>query len=264
MNLEYENRIRSGQRMAGLREAGASSGNVDKLYSLIDKAITAVQKAQSAVLDAADAMDPILLEATAIGGKIATIVPSHIKMHMSNLANLADQNLGQIANSESGQSSLNKLKDLIGSIPYRDIRPQTPEERRQGVALQPNLAAGPQSQIAEEMELEEFYRNTLNEQAKNAYDDKVFSFDKLKESQVFGQQFESDMMESLNMKMAAPISVKQVRETTRAAAEEAMFEDVDLDQLQEGKLDFSKMKAFAGSDGMPLKFDSLSSGGHLV
>jgi hypothetical protein len=50
----------------------------------------------------------------------------------------------------------------------------------------------------------------------------------------------------------------------RASADDAMFEDTDMDQLQEGQLDFNNIKAFGGSDGMPLKFNSLSEGGHIV
>jgi hypothetical protein len=239
------------------------SGNIDKLYSQIQKAASAIEKAQSAVLDAADEMDAILVESQAIGGKIAEIVPSHIKVHIAKLTEIADTQLGPIAKGDS-QSSLDKLEELIGSIPYREIRPPTAQDRRQGISLQPNVSQGPQSAIQEQASLEEFYRRGLREEAEGyEYDDGSLSFDKLKESNIFGTKLEDDMMSSVNMKLAKPISVAQVRERTRVAADDVMFEDQE--ELEEsGPLDFSRIRAFGGSDGIPMKFSALREGGTMV
>jgi len=245
--------------MARLNEA--ATGNIDKLYGQISKASSAIQKAQSALMDAADEMDAILVEAMAIGGKVAEIVPSHVKTHIAKLTEIADGQLGPIIEGDS-QSALNKLQDLIGSIPYRDIRPQSAEERRGTLSMQPNLAAGPQSAVARES-LEDFYRSILQKDTRS-YNDNSLSFDKLRESEVYGHQYETDMMDAVNMRMAAPLQTKQIREQARASAEDAMFEDTDLEQLTEGRLDFSSIKAFGGNDGMPIKFDALGSGSHIV
>jgi len=230
-------------------------GNIDKLYSLFDKAKSSVTKAQNAILDIADVMDEILVESTAIGGKVNEIIPSHAKMHIANLTQLAEKTLGEIAEGE-GQSSIKKLKELIENIPYRDLKPQSTEVRRQQISTQPNLTAGPQSQIAES--LEDYYRDNVG------YSDNNFSFTKLTESKVYGQKLEEDMMAQMNMKQAAPVQqARQIREKVRTAVNDDFFEDQE--QLQEsGPLDFSKIRAFGGADGMPLRFDTLTDTGHVV
>jgi hypothetical protein len=252
--------------MAYLREGQGST--VDKVDQQLNKAISAIQKAQSAVLDAADAMDAVMVDAVACGGKVAELVPSHLKMHIAKLTDIADTQLGGISEGDN-QSSLNKLKDLIGNIPYRDLRQPSAEDRRAQMATQPNLTAGPQSQIKAQESLEEFYRDVLKEDARNyQYEDKVFSFNVLKESGMFGEVLDSDVMNQFQKKpgeVIAKVDRSKLQEKMRVSAEDAMFEDKDLDELQEsGPLNFNNISAFGGSDGMPLKFDSLSDGGHIV
>jgi hypothetical protein len=251
--------------MNKLYEAGTGS-NVDKVDSQLNKAISAIQKAQSAVLDAADAMDAVMVDAISCGGRVAELIPPHIKQHIAKLTDIADQQLGAISDGDS-QSSLNKLKDVIGNIPYRDLRQPSAEDRRSGIAMQPNLTAGPQSQISENS-LESFYRNSLKEEVNNyEYNDNSLNFNKIRESNFLGQKLDGDMMAGINKKLvekAPPQERQRVTERLRAAADDVMFEDVDMDQLQEGTLDFSRMKAFGGNDGMPLRFNDLSEGGHCV
>jgi len=231
-------------------------GNIDKLFGLFDKAISAVNKAQSAILDIADVMDEILVESTAIGGKINQIIPSHAKMHIANLTNMAEKTLGEIADGDA-QSSMKKLKELVENIPYRDLKPQSTEVRRQQISTQPNLSAGPQSQIAES--LEDFYEDIKV----NGYKDSTFDFRKLTESDIYGQTLEEDMMVSLNMKQAKPIQVREARDKIRAAVNDEFFEDKE--PLREsGPLDFSKIRAYGGADGMPVSFNALSDGIHII
>mgnify|MGYP001049816499 FL=1 len=251
-----------------LREASAT-GNVDRLFGQLERSMMAIEKVQSSLMDAADILDEILIEAIAIGGKIAEIVPSHIQLHIAELTKIADQNLNPMI--EGGQSSLKSLQDLIGSIPYRDIRPLSAEERRQSLTAAPDLSNGPQSHItgaqsqeSSQESLEDYYKNVLTDEAKQVgKNDTELNFESIKESQVFGMKYEEDMMSSMNMKLAKPIDVKPIREKLRAAVEDEMLEDVN--PLKEsGPLDFSKLRAFGGSDGMPISFNTLTEGGHIV
>jgi len=238
--------------------------DVKTIYNLFEKANSAIRKAQTAVLDVADVMVE-LLEASSTpdleGSKIKEILPGHIKKHIADLTNVADKSLGEISEGE-GQSSMKKLKELVDNIPIGSLRPQSTETKRQQISTQPNLTGGPQSQISTpqvQESLEDFYRY-INE---NSYDDKNFDFRKLTESNIYGQRLEEDMMAQLKMKQAAPLQTAQIREKVRAAVNDDFFEDQE--QLQEsGPLDFSKLRAFGGADGMPMKFDTLSTGGHVI
>ena len=241
----------------------AQGGNVDKLYAQLDKADSAIQKAQAAVLDAADAMDAILVEAVTIGGSLAQTIPSHIKMHIAKLTEIADKQLGEISNGNS-QSSINKLKELVENTPYRELKTVTPQARRDQIAGQPNVAApdlsgGTQSQISESLEQ---YYESLGE--KGYYQDKSFSFERLGESDIYGQKLEEDMMYQLGMRKAAPIQEsRKIQERIRASVNDEFFEDQE--ELQEsGPLDFSKIRAFGGADGMPVSFSNLSDGYNVV
>ena len=123
-----------------------ASGNVDKLYGLFDKAKDAIEKASNAVLDVTDVLDDILVESTAIGGKIEDMIPSHIETIITQLTNISDKELNALIDG-NGQSSINALKDLVGSIPYRDLKPETKEERIEKISMKPDLQQGPQSSI---------------------------------------------------------------------------------------------------------------------
>lgn len=255
MNLEFENKIRLGQRKQQLREAGTSTkGNIDKLDTLITKAKSSIEKAQSACLDAADDMDAIMIEAVAIGGKIAQIIPSHVKTHIAKLTQIADQELGGISDSES-QSSLNKLQDFIGNIPYNEIRPKSASERRDQISMQPNLSAGPQSQISENMSLEEAYKTILMQETEEVYDDQSLNFNALKESQIFGQTLDAESINSI-VRSSEKIIVPKMRESLRnqVAANDDSFEEQE--ELQEsGPLDFSKLRSFNENIELPPLFE---------
>lgn len=146
--MESSTQERINARKQALQEA--TTGNVDKLYLLLDKTKGIVDKAANALMDVADALDDILVESSNIGGKIEEIVPGHVQTLISKITNMADVELGEI--SESGQSSLESLKQLIGSIPYRELKPETKEERvakmagRPDVSTTPDLSNGPRSQ----------------------------------------------------------------------------------------------------------------------
>lgn len=156
--MEMSTRERILARKNALQEA--TTGNVDKLYLLLDKTKGIVDKAANALMDIADALDDILVESSNIGGKIEEIVPSHVQTLISKITNMADVELGEI--SENGQSSLESLKQLIGSIPYRDLKPETKEERvakmagRPDISTTPDLSNGPRSQAIQH---ESMFRN---------------------------------------------------------------------------------------------------------
>jgi hypothetical protein len=273
MNLSFENKVRLGQfddiHNFKLKEASGAAGGIDKLRSQIKKAISAIEKAQSTVLDAADELDELMIQATAMGGFVANTIPLHIKNHIAKLTEIADKQLGDITTGTNA-SSLQKIEELINNTPLGKFDTGDAETRRKQISMQPNLLNGPQSQITEsqlnESSLEDVYRNFLKHQAENLdYDDNSLNFDKLKESQVLGQQFESDMMESVNIKLAKPIQTKKITEKLRAAADDNIFEQFDEDShLTEGSLSFDKIKAFGGPDGMPLNFGALNTGINMV
>ncbi|MDR3063730.1 MAG: hypothetical protein LBU40_06295, partial [Methanobrevibacter sp.] len=233
------------------------------LYSQIDKITSTVSKAQNALLDVADELTDLILQANAIGGKVAQLVPSHLKPHIAAITKMADKDLQEI-NDGQGPSSLSNLKTLLGNIPYRDIRPQDTTDVRSQISMQPNLTAGPQSQISESS-LEEFYKNTLKEQAENyQYNDTILSFDKLKESEIFGMKYEEDMLEKTKMRMSEPIDTKTLREKIRTRVDQDIFEDTGEELQENQRLDFNNIRAFGGSDGMPMSFGALREGINMV
>jgi len=247
--------------MEKLTEAG-NTGNIDKLYDSIEKIISTVNKAQNALLDVADELTELILSANQIGGRVAQIVPSHLKPHIAQITKMAETDLQEMMEGGS-PSSLKNLKELIGNIPYRDLKPQNTTDVRAQISLQPNLAAGPQSAI-QESNLEEYYQNTLKEQAQNyKYNDTILSFDKLKESDIFGMKYEEDMMSKVNMRLAKPIDTKVLREKVRTRIDQDIFEDTE--ELQENsRLDFNNLRAFGGSDGMNISFGALREGLNMV
>ena len=143
--------------MKNLKE---SAGNIDRLYSLLDSAIAAVSKAASAieaagnaVLDVTDILDDVNTECMAIGGKVNEIVPSHLNNVIMELTKIAETDLVSTKHKieaytdNNGQSSLSQLKDVVQNMPYKDIRPETKEEKRARILSGPDLTQGPQSAI---------------------------------------------------------------------------------------------------------------------
>lgn len=245
----------------GLREATArqlckleeANGSVDKLYSTFDRAIASVEKSISAVLDTCDILDDIMLESIALGGKIAEIIPSNIKSLMGTLTQIANNDLkGTI---EGGQTSLKSLKDVVGNMPYRDIQPQTKAERREELMTQPNLSAGPQSQIVHES-LEDFYKDSLMEQARgNHYTESSLNFSKLTESEILGQgDMESFFTKGEIVSLVKP-DVNKITEAMRkplVEKTESLMESYTGDTLK-----FSQLTSVGGFDGLPTDFSTL-------
>lgn len=149
-----------------------ASQSVDTIYSAFDKCKSQIDKAINAVLDVADSLEDILVDATAVGGKIEEIVPSHVENLISQLTKIAEQDLQSMK--EGGQTSIESLKNLIGSIPYRDLKPETKEEKIAKINMRPNLAGGPKSAALSQ--------NNESVEENN----KVLNFESLKESQYVG------------------------------------------------------------------------------
>lgn len=140
-----------------LKEA---AGNIDRLYSLLDSAVAAVNKAATAieaagnaVLDVTDILDDAQVECTAIGGKVNEIIPSHFTNIIAELTQIAETELVSTKHKieryvdNNGQSSLSQLKDLVNNMPYKDTHPETKEEKRARILAGPDLTQGPQSSI---------------------------------------------------------------------------------------------------------------------
>lgn len=140
-----------------LKEA---AGNIDRLYSLLDSAVAAVNKAAAAieaagnaVLDVTDILDDAQVECTAIGGKVNEIIPSHFTNIIAELTQIAETELVSTKHKiekyvdNNGQSSLSQLKDLVNNMPYKDTHPETKEEKRARILAGPDLTQGPQSSI---------------------------------------------------------------------------------------------------------------------
>ena len=143
--------------MKNLKEA---AGNIDRLYTLLDSAVAAVNKAAAAieaagnaVLDVTDILDDAQVECTAIGGKVNEIIPSHFTNIISELTIIAETELVSTKHKieayvdNNGQSSLNQLKELVNNMPYKDTHPETKEEKRARILAGPDLTQGPQSSI---------------------------------------------------------------------------------------------------------------------
>lgn len=254
--------------MNRLNEAG--SGNIDRLYTQVDKAIQAIQKVQDAALKACDSLDSITLEAADIGGSLGQKIPQTIAGMMSILTNqIANQLLKNIIEGD-GQNSLKGVKELIENTPYREYGPQpTGAQKVAQIGGMPNvnapdLSQGPQSAIAED--LEGYYRNGLKEDTRH-YNRTGLDFEALRETETFGQTLDGDMMSKIMMKAAAPIQPKHARTVIREAARanDAMFEETEEEdrseeKLAEGSFFNGMIKAFGGKDGMPLSFNTLREG----
>lgn len=143
--------------MENLKEA---AGNIDRLYTLLDSAVAAVNKAAAAieaagnaVLDVTDILDDAQVECTAIGGKVNEIIPSHFTNIIVELTRIAETELVSTKHKieayvdNNGQSSLSQLKDLVNNMPYKDTHPETKEEKRARILAGPDLTQGPQSSI---------------------------------------------------------------------------------------------------------------------
>jgi hypothetical protein len=143
--------------MENLKEA---AGNIDRLYTLLDSAVAAVNKAAAAieaagnaVLDVTDILDDAQVECTAIGGKVNEIIPSHFTNIIAELTRIAETELVSTKHKieayvdNNGQSSLNQLKELVNNMPYKDTHPETKEEKRARILAGPDLTQGPQSSI---------------------------------------------------------------------------------------------------------------------
>lgn len=143
--------------MENLKEA---AGNIDRLYTLLDSAVAAVNKAAAAieaagnaVLDVTDILDDAQVECTAIGGKVNEIIPSHFTNIISELTQIAETELVSTKHKieayidNNGQSSLTQLKELVNNMPYKDTHPETKEEKRARILAGPDLTQGPQSSI---------------------------------------------------------------------------------------------------------------------
>lgn len=120
--------------------------SVDKLTADISKAKTSLESAMDAVTKAASVMYDIVVDATAIGGKVKEMVPSHIEKSISQLTDIVKNQMAAILDGND-QSSLKSIDDLVGSMPNRDLRPMSNEEEVEKISMKPNLANGPQSSV---------------------------------------------------------------------------------------------------------------------
>lgn len=117
----------------------------DKLQADITKAQTELERAMDAVTKAASVMYDIIVDATAIGGKIKEIVPSHVEQSISKLTDIVKNQMSGMLDGQQG--SLKALDDLIGNMPSREFRQKSNEEEIEEISMRPNLAAGPQSSV---------------------------------------------------------------------------------------------------------------------
>jgi hypothetical protein len=260
-----------------------ASGNIDALTKQLKtaqqeviKAEKAIQDAATALLDITDTLTEAVSESVLIGGRISQVVPSHLKVQISNLTQqantLIEQNVSKIKELSSGseQSSLSNLIELIDNMPYRDIKPKDVQTKRaeiaSGVNLNPDTSQGPQSQqLSEDMSLEEYYgnmrlRETVDEI--NITNPRNF-FSSLRETGVFGQTLDPEMM---SFTQRTPAVVQQVRKSNAKLQETINndeFEDKG-EQLQEA-FDFKNFKSPGiGSFGSALNFGTIGSGTHTV
>lgn len=236
-----------------------ASGNVDKLYATLDKAKSMVEKAVNAVLDAAEVMDDVLVEATAIGGKVADIIPGHVESIMATLTDVAEHKLQALVEG-NGQSSLESLKDLVGSIPYRDLRPETKEEKIGRITMRPDLSNGPRSAVLGGGEPQQ---PAMHESVES----NVLSFEALRESEEFGQDLndEYDDFRELNAGLAGngPSYVSPIEKMNFFDKSERLVDDSALsdDPLEgaDGELSMDNINIPRMSDG--ISFDCIGAGG---
>lgn len=219
--------------------------NVDKLLSLIEKA-------QMQLLQAADTLDTVIVEATAVGGQIGQTVPPHIQADIDKITALVESD---------DASSLSSLDDLISNMPIRSVKSLSPSERRDQRAaapdVTPNTATGPQSQIAARESFN--WRNYEKEDVE--YDGRALSWDKLNESEAFRHPGEEPI---INVGVREePIDAFQyrqkIRETINNDSNEADDDSAPADRLNES-FNWRGMAGVVGSiDGMP-SFESIARG----
>ena len=217
----------------------AGSSNIDKLRTLI-------QKACDQLLTAADTMDSIIVEATGIGGKVSQIIPPHVQFQIDKITAIVDGD---------NQSALLKLDELIINMPYKDIAPQQPSDRREArksnVDLTPNTSEGPQSTMKESVL--SLYKKEPR------YGAKGLRWDSLNESDDFRRSGD-DM--GLSRWTDSPLDRKMIRQKIRETIEDDDMEGLE-DHLQEsmdgkGHFDWRSMKSLSGSlDSNNISFSSL-------
>lgn len=211
-----------------------ASQSVDVIYSSFDKCKSQIDKAINAVLDVADSLEDILVDATAVGGKIEEIVPSHIEALITKLTNIAEQDLQNMK--EGGQTSIEGLKDLIGSIPYRDLKPETKEEKIAKISMRPNLAGGPKSAA-------------LQQTNESVEDSNVLNFESLKESQYIGidpKEDARDDFRELNLGLTGALNEQYVSPVDRGQDLNKM--GIGAKSLNEGLANLNSLKEAAGID----------------
>ena len=270
-----------------------SGSNIDKVDSEIDKAKKDIQKAQDAILDICDSYDKAIkavltaesslkkvsAEATITGGIVASMVPQQVQSVAQQLVTMAQTLGNQMQPVSANTEQLNPLNDMLGNlqsslenIPYGKYKEPSDDVRR-ALLLQSAAASGePQSAIMQEdASLEDFYRGYLREEIEeNIYESNQLSFNQLKENQVFGQILDNEMMGVIGMKQAAvPIQAKAARQQIRevASINDSAFEEIEdrsNEKLAEGSFFNGSLKAFAGSDGMPLSFNTLREGSEAL
>lgn len=117
----------------------------DKLQADITKAQTELERAMDAVTKAASVMYDIIVDATAIGGKIKEVVPAHVEQNISKLTDIVKNQMAGMLDGQQG--SLKALDELIGNMPSREFRQKSNEEEIAEISMKPNLANGPQSSV---------------------------------------------------------------------------------------------------------------------
>ena len=118
----------------------------DKLSADITKAQTELERAMDAVTKAAAVMYDIIVDATAIGGKVKELVPSHVEQSISKLTDIVKNQMSAMLDGDS-QGSLKALDELVGNMPSREFRAKSNEEEIAEISMKPNLSNGPQSSI---------------------------------------------------------------------------------------------------------------------
>ena len=219
----------------------AGSGNIDKLRTLI-------QKAADQVMTACDTLDAAMVEANGIGGKLAQLIPPHVQAQIDKLTAIVES---------EDQSALLKLDDLILSMPYRDIAPSSPSERREKrgtqINTEPNTGGGPQSAVRES--ILDMYRKEPE------YRGAGLDFESLRESALGHGDFGELDPNSIT---GDPIDRFEYRQKIREQVENDDFEDLG-EHIQEsmdgkGHFDWKSMRSVSGSLNN-LDFTSLRSTG---
>jgi len=253
------NRLREAESQLG-KQLTEIDKQVDTAISSLKKAKDAVQKAQSTLITLVK--DTAALVSSVGGCRTEVVQREHVNIQACvQPFDSAQQNLGAILNELNSKIEIiKKVKTASGLVPRGEMREPTAEETADQITAKVQIT---------ESSLDEYFRSLLLTEADNSYDENVLSFDALRESQVFGHKYETDIMEGIGMKQAVIQPATKIREKLRVAANDIMFEDVDDsdrsgEKLQEGAFFNGQLKAFGGSDGMPLNFSTLTTAGHIV